>query len=62
MSNTLAFRLFGVGRIPDQLKVHLEQEGILLQDEGIAVSVTNGEGHTTAIRQPFTTSPVYLFL
>ena len=29
---------------------------------GAAVGVTNGEGHTTAIRQPFTTSPVYLFL
>ena len=29
---------------------------------GVAVSVTNGEGHTTAIRQPFTTNPVYLFL
>jgi iron complex outermembrane receptor protein len=29
---------------------------------GVAVAVTNGEGHTTAIRQPFTTSPVYLFL
>ncbi len=29
---------------------------------GVAVAVTNGEGHTTAIRQPFTTNPVYLFL
>lgn len=29
---------------------------------GVAVAVTNGEGHTTAIRQGFTTSPVYLFL
>ncbi|NBO77649.1 MAG: TonB-dependent receptor, partial [Betaproteobacteria bacterium] len=29
---------------------------------GVAVSVTNGEGHTTAIRQPFTTAPLYLFL
>jgi outer membrane receptor protein involved in Fe transport len=32
------------------------------QVPGVAVGVTNGEGHTTAIRQPFTTSPVYLFL
>ena len=32
------------------------------QMPGVAVAVTNGEGHTTAIRQPFTTSPVYLFL
>ena len=35
---------------------------ILSQVPGVAVSVTNGEGHQTAIRQPFTTSPLYLFL
>jgi outer membrane receptor protein involved in Fe transport len=35
---------------------------ILTQVPGVGVSVTNGEGHTTAIRQPFTTSPLYLFL
>jgi iron complex outermembrane recepter protein len=29
---------------------------------GAAVAVTNGEGHSTAIRQPFTTGAVYLFL
>ncbi len=35
---------------------------VMNQVPGVAVGVTNGEGHTTAIRQPFTTSPVYLFL
>ena len=35
---------------------------ILGQVPGVSVSVTNGEGHQTAIRQGFTTSPVYLFL
>jgi outer membrane receptor protein involved in Fe transport len=35
---------------------------VMGQIPGVAVAVTNGEGHTTAIRQPFTTSPVYLFL
>lgn len=35
---------------------------VMNQVPGVAVSVTNGEGHTTAIRQPFSTSPVYLFL
>jgi outer membrane receptor protein involved in Fe transport len=35
---------------------------IISQIPGAAVAVTNGEGHTTAIRQPFTTAPVYLFL
>lgn len=29
---------------------------------GVWVSVTGGEGHMTAIRQPLTTSPVYLYL
>jgi outer membrane receptor protein involved in Fe transport len=35
---------------------------VMSQVPGVAVAVTNGEGHTTSIRQPFTTSPVYLFL
>ncbi|HJV24256.1 MAG TPA: TonB-dependent receptor [Aromatoleum sp.] len=35
---------------------------ILSQIPGAAAAVTNGEGHTTAIRQPFSTAPVYLFL
>lgn len=35
---------------------------LISQVPGAAVAVTNGEGHTTAIRQPFTTAPVYLFL
>ncbi len=29
---------------------------------GVHVNVTGGEGHMTAIRQPITTSPVYLYL
>lgn len=35
---------------------------LLGQVPGVAVAVTNGEGHTTAIRQPFTTGPMYLYL
>lgn len=35
---------------------------ILNQVPGVAAGVTNGEGHNTAIRQPFSTAPVYLFL
>lgn len=34
----------------------------LRQIPGVSVAITNGEGHTTAIRHPFTTNPVYLFL
>ena len=35
---------------------------IMGQVPGVWVSVTGGEGHQTAIRQPLTTSPVYLYL
>ncbi|HEX6038615.1 TonB-dependent receptor [Longimicrobium sp.] len=35
---------------------------VMGQIPGVWVSVTGGEGHTTAIRQPKTTNPVYLFL
>ncbi len=49
---------------PESIKLtapaHPQQ--ILGQVPGVAISVTNGEGHQTAIRQPFTTSPLYLFL
>jgi iron complex outermembrane receptor protein len=40
----------------------MHPQQLLGQIPGVAVAVTNGEGHTTAIRQPFTTSPVYLYL
>lgn len=35
---------------------------LLGQIPGVAIAITNGEGHTTAIRQGFTTGPMYLFL
>jgi iron complex outermembrane recepter protein len=35
---------------------------VMGQIPGVWVSVTGGEGHTTAMRQPKTTNPVYLFL
>jgi iron complex outermembrane receptor protein len=35
---------------------------IMNQAPGVWVNVTGGEGHITAIRQPLTTSPVYLYL
>lgn len=45
-----------------QLTAPLHPGQLLGQVPGVAIAVTNGEGHTTAIRQPFTTSPVYLYL
>ncbi len=35
---------------------------IMRKIPGVTVTVTNGEGHQTSIRQPISTSPVYLFL
>ena len=35
---------------------------LLGQVPGVVVGVTNGEGHNMAIRQPFSTNPVYLYL
>src|SRR3569832_2360430 len=54
-----------VGTLSEQairLVAPTQPQQILGEIPGGAVGVTNGEGHTTAIRQPFTTSPVYLFL
>ncbi len=45
MSKTLAYRLFRVGRVPDHFKAQMESEGVLLQDEGIAGSVTYKNFH-----------------
>jgi len=54
-----------VGVIPQetiQLARPAHPAELLSQVPGVAIGVTNGEGHNTAIRQGFTTSPVYLFL
>lgn len=49
---------------PESIKLaapnHPQQ--ILGQVPGVAISVTNGEGHQTGIRQPISTNPLYLFL
>jgi len=46
--------------IRDSMPVHPAQ--IMQQVPGVWVNVTSGEGHQTAIRQPLTTNPVYLYL
>jgi hypothetical protein len=40
MAKTLLYRLFGVGKVPEPWMAALEQEGILLWEEGIPGSVT----------------------
>lgn len=52
--------ILGASVIRQTAPSHPQQ--ILGQVPGVAIAVTNGEGHTTAIRQPFTTSPMYLYL
>jgi iron complex outermembrane recepter protein len=44
----------------DQRPTHPSQ--ILNQMPGVWMSTLSGEGHSTAIRQPLTTSPMYLYL
>ncbi|WP_280151189.1 TonB-dependent receptor [Piscinibacter sp. XHJ-5] len=54
-----------IGVIPERDIVFtgpMHPQQLLGQVPGVAIAVTNGEGHSTAIRQPFTTSPLYLFL
>jgi len=45
----------------DELKPSHPSE-VMGRIPGVHVNVTGGEGHMTAIRQPITTSPVYLYL
>jgi hypothetical protein len=40
MAKTLLYRLFGIGKIPEQMMSTLEAEGIRLLDEGIRGSLT----------------------
>jgi outer membrane receptor protein involved in Fe transport len=51
-----------VGEKDIRLTGPMHPQQLLGQIPGVAVGVTNGEGHTTAIRQPFTTGPLYLYL
>lgn len=45
MAKTLFYRLFGVGKIPANVMAEIEQEGILLLDEGVKGSVTYRNFH-----------------
>ncbi len=45
MTKTLLYRLFRIGKIPDQLNAQIRSEGILLQGEGIPGSVTYSSFH-----------------
>ena len=55
-----AVGVLGPRTIRQAAPTHPQQ--LLGQVPGVAIAVTNGEGHSSAIRQPFTTAPLYLFL
>ena len=40
MSKSLLYRLFGIGKIPEQYDAPLKSEGVILSDEGVKGSVT----------------------
>jgi hypothetical protein len=45
MAKTLLYRLFGIGKIPEQFMATIKAEGILVLDEGIKGSVTYRDFH-----------------
>lgn len=51
-----------VARESVRLAAPAHPQQLLGQIPGVAVNVTNGEGHTTGIRQKIGTDPVYLYL
>ncbi len=51
-----------IGRDAIRLTAPSHPQQLLGQVPGVSVNVTNGEGHTTGIRQKIGTDPVYLYL
>jgi len=64
MAKTLLYRLFGVGKIPEQFMTTLKSEGILAFDEGIKGSITyrdfRAPGKYSAWRRQWFTGSVVL--
>ncbi|OLE56037.1 MAG: hypothetical protein AUG51_00480 [Acidobacteria bacterium 13_1_20CM_3_53_8] len=60
----LSYRLFGVGKIPEQFVAALKLEGILLMDEGIKGSVTyldfHAPGKSSSWRRQWYTASIVL--
>jgi hypothetical protein len=50
MAKSLLYRLFGLGKLPKQLRATFESEGILLLDEGVPSSVTYLDFHAPGKR------------
>jgi hypothetical protein len=64
MAKTLLYRLFGIGKIPEQFMTTLKSEGILALDEGIRGSITyrdfRAPGKYSAWRRQWFTGSIVL--
>jgi hypothetical protein len=64
MAKTLLYRLFGIGKIPEQFMATLKAEGILALDEGIKGSITyrafHAPGKYSAWRRQWFTGSIVL--
>ena len=64
MAKSLFYRLFGVGKIPEQLNAQLKLEGLLLSDEGVKGSITyidfRGPGRRSSWRRQWYTTAIAL--
>jgi len=64
MAKTLLYRLFGIGKIPEQFIATLKSEGILALDEGIKGSITyrdfRAPGKYSAWRRQWFTGSIIL--
>ena len=64
MAKTLLYRLFGIGKIPEQFMATLKSEGILALDEGIKGSITyrdfRAPGKYSAWRRQWFTGSIVL--
>ena len=40
MSKTLLYRIFGTGKVPKKYLAQIQNEGVILQDEGVGGSIT----------------------
>lgn len=64
MAKALFYRLFGIGKFPEQMAAQLKSEGILLLDEGVKSSTTyrnfRAPGRYASLRRTWSTASIAL--
>jgi hypothetical protein len=62
MAKTLTYRLFGIGKIPAPLMAELNQEGLVVVDEGVGGSATyrnfRAPGRAASLRRTWFTASI----